>query len=50
MWEGCATLEYVEEGGYDEDWIEENCSAMRQDGPFVEAGENDNLIVQRPAG
>ena len=47
MWEGCATLEYVEEGGYDEDWIEENCSAMRQDGPFVEAGENDNLIVQR---
>ena len=23
------------------------CSAMRQDGPFIEAGENDNLIVQR---
>lgn len=23
------------------------CSRMRQDGPFVEAGENDNLIVQR---
>ena len=20
---------------------------MRQDGPFIEAGENDNLIVQR---
>lgn len=25
----------------------EVCSRMRQDGPFVEAGENDNLIVQR---
>lgn len=24
-----------------------NCSAMRTDGLFVEAGENDNLIVQR---
>lgn len=23
------------------------CSRMRQDGPYVEAGENDNLIVQR---
>jgi phosphate transport system substrate-binding protein len=27
--------------------LEEKCSRMRQDGPFVEAGENDNLIVQR---
>ncbi len=24
-----------------------NCSAMRTDGPFIEAGENDNLIVQK---
>lgn len=23
------------------------CSRMRQDGPFIEAGENDNLIIQR---
>ncbi len=23
------------------------CSRMRQDGPFIESGENDNLIVQR---
>ena len=23
------------------------CDRMRQDGPFIEAGENDNLIVQR---
>ena len=47
MHAGCEELSYVQEGGYDGDWIEENCSRMRQDGPFVEAGENDNLIVQR---
>ena len=27
--------------------VKTTCSAMRQDGPFIEAGENDNLIVQR---
>jgi phosphate transport system substrate-binding protein len=27
--------------------IKSACGAMRQDGPFIEAGENDNLIVQR---
>ncbi len=26
-----------------------DCTAMRTDGPFIEAGENDNLIVQRLA-
>lgn len=31
----------------DEKKWNEACSRMRQDGPFVEAGENDNLIVQR---
>jgi phosphate transport system substrate-binding protein len=25
----------------------DQCARMRQDGPFIEAGENDNLIVQR---
>jgi phosphate transport system substrate-binding protein len=44
---GCDELEYVQSGGFDSAWVNENCSAMRQDGPFVEAGENDNLIVQR---
>ena len=44
---GCAKLPYVVDGGFDKDWIAENCSGMRQDGAFVEAGENDNLIVQR---
>lgn len=28
-------------------FLTDHCSRMRQDGPFVEAGENDNLIVQR---
>lgn len=30
-----------------EKFRKEKCSRMRQDGPFVEAGENDNLIVAR---
>jgi len=47
MHAGCEELPYVQEGGFDDDWIDENCSRMRTDGPFVEAGENDNLIVQR---
>ncbi len=47
MHEGCEHLSYVKEGGFDGSWVKENCSRMRQDGPFVEAGENDNLIVQR---
>lgn len=47
MHEGCKELDFVKQGGFDSEWINENCSRMRQDGPFVEAGENDNLIVQR---
>ena len=47
MHAGCEQLDYVQQQGADGDWIEQNCSRMRQDGPFVEAGENDNLIVQR---
>lgn len=47
MWAGCEELDYVVENDFDGDWVEENCSRMRTDGPFVEAGENDNLIVQR---
>jgi phosphate transport system substrate-binding protein len=47
MHDGCKRLPFVKDGGFDGDWVTENCSRMRQDGPFVEAGENDNLIVQR---
>jgi phosphate transport system substrate-binding protein len=45
--DGCKKLDFVKAGKFDSKWIEQNCSRMRQDGPFVEAGENDNLIVQR---
>ncbi len=27
--------------------VKARCERMRQDGPFIEAGENDNIIVQR---
>lgn len=47
MHAGCEELDYVKDGSFDGDWVEQNCSRMRTDGPFVEAGENDNLIVQR---
>ena len=47
MHAGCEELEFVSSGGYDGDWVDQNCSRMRQDGMYVEAGENDNLIVQR---
>ncbi|GLQ53191.1 substrate-binding domain-containing protein [Devosia nitrariae] len=45
MLEGCEEFEAI--AALDEDAMEETCSRMRQDGPFIEAGENDNLIVQR---
>ena len=53
MHPGCETLGFVKakEAEMDKkafgDWVKDNCSRMRQDGMFVEAGENDNLIVQR---
>lgn len=33
----------------DEDRYKQVCTAMREDGAYVEAGENDNLIVQKLA-
>jgi len=45
MEEGCEEFDAVT--ALDEDRMEEVCARMRTDGPFVEAGENDNLIVQR---
>lgn len=45
MVDGCMDIPEIKEKG--SKWAEENCARMRQDGPFVEAGENDNLIVQR---
>jgi phosphate transport system substrate-binding protein len=45
MLEGCETFTAI--AALEGDRKEEVCSRMRQDGPFIEAGENDNLIVQR---
>ena len=42
---GCEEFPEVE--ALDGDRKKEVCARMRQDGPFIEAGENDNLIVQR---
>lgn len=42
---GCESFPEVE--ALDEDAREEACAAMREDGVYVDAGENDNLIVQR---
>jgi phosphate transport system substrate-binding protein len=45
MEEGCQEFEAVT--ALDEEKMKQVCQRMRQDGPFIEAGENDNLIVQR---
>jgi len=45
MNEGCEAFPAIQE--IEPDRRNEVCSRMRTDGPFVEAGENDNLIVQR---
>ena|SRR5690554_1705110 len=44
---GCKTFDFIK--AMDGDEIKSVCHSMREDGPFVEAGENDNLIVQRLA-
>ncbi len=48
--ESVAEVKALAEASGDSDWINQNCSRMRTDGPFIEAGENDNLIVQRLEG
>jgi phosphate transport system substrate-binding protein len=45
MVEGCETFPAI--AALEGDRKDEVCERMRQDGPFIEAGENDNLIVQR---
>jgi len=45
MEEGCEEFAAIE--ALEKDAKKEICQRMRTDGPFVEAGENDNLIVQR---
>jgi phosphate transport system substrate-binding protein len=43
--DGCQAFPAIQ--ALDEDRRNDVCSRMRTDGPFIEAGENDNLIVQR---
>jgi phosphate transport system substrate-binding protein len=43
--DGCDT--FPEAAALSKDEMKVKCGRMRQDGPFIEAGENDNLIVQR---
>jgi phosphate transport system substrate-binding protein len=45
MEEGCMTFEAVQQ--LDDERQEQVCARMREDGGYVNAGENDNLIVQR---
>src|SRR3546814_14704303 len=45
MPEGCGSFEEIK--ALEKTRMEQVGSRMRQDGPFIEAGENDNLIVQR---
>jgi phosphate transport system substrate-binding protein len=45
MHEGCEAFPAI--AALEGDRMDEVCERMRQDGPFIEAGENDNLIVQR---
>ncbi|MDA0703709.1 MAG: substrate-binding domain-containing protein [Proteobacteria bacterium] len=45
MEEGCKALPEAKDLSKDDK--KEKCDRMRTDGPFIEAGENDNLIVQR---
>lgn len=45
MHPGCAAFPAI--AALEGDARRDVCDRMRQDGPFIEAGENDNLIVQR---
>jgi phosphate transport system substrate-binding protein len=45
MHDGCAQFAAI--AALEGDRRRQVCDRMRQDGPFIEAGENDNLIVQR---
>lgn len=45
---GCKTYDFIAQiKSDDKSRYKSVCHSMREDGPFVEAGENDNLIVQR---
>jgi phosphate transport system substrate-binding protein len=47
MEEACKTFPEIEAVKSDKQAHDAACKSMREDGAFVEAGENDNLMVQR---
>lgn len=48
MQKGCQKIDWIKElKSTDKSKFGEICDSMREDGAFVEAGENDNLIVQK---
>lgn len=50
MESGCKQFDMIAKmEDQNEDKFKSVCHSMREDGPFIEAGENDNLIVQRLA-
>ncbi len=50
MVEGCKQFPEYEKHTPDADARKKECMMMREDGRFIEAGENDNLIVQKLSG
>jgi phosphate transport system substrate-binding protein len=45
---GCQSVDWIKEKkASDEAWFKSTCMTIREDGAFVEVGENDNLIVQK---
>lgn len=45
---GCQTFDFLSEmKSSDKDQFKVTCHTIREDGAFIEAGENDNLIVQK---
>ena len=48
MEKGCETFPWLKElKGVDEKRFKRVCGTIREDGAYIEAGENDNLIVQK---
>lgn len=45
---GCAQIPWIKaKKESDDSWFKNVCMTVREDGAYVEAGENDNLIVQK---
>jgi phosphate transport system substrate-binding protein len=45
---GCSTFPALKAAKKDdEEWFKQACDTIREDGAFIAAGENDNLIVQK---